>query len=138
MIGVILSMGIGKELGQISRLIPIWTNWNNKFCWLPKYLSVIWEDIPEIVTLLVKKFGCNLINKPWDLSSASWKILSLSSYGNLRISVFTLYFLSSGDKDWLSRDKLFNSHRSPLSFTSEVKASRPNGGTFNKFAIWVE
>jgi hypothetical protein len=69
-IGVMLSIGIGKGLGQMSRLIPIWTSWNNKFCWLPKYLSVIWEDNPGMVTLLSKKYCYNLINKPWDLSSA--------------------------------------------------------------------
>ena len=63
MIGVIPSIGIGKGLWQMSRLIPIWMNWNNKLCWFPKYLSVIWEDIPRIVTLLVKKYCCNLINK---------------------------------------------------------------------------
>ena len=121
-----LFIGIGKELGQISRLIAIWLNWNNKFYWLPKYLSIVWEDNPSILTLLVKKYCCNLIIRPWDLSSASWKISSLSSCGNLRIFVSTLFSLSSEDKGCLSRDRLCSSHCSLFSFTSRVKASLVN------------
>ena len=108
MIGVILSIGIGKGLGQISKLIPIWMNWNSKFCGLPKYLPVIWKDKPGMVTLLLKKYCCNLISKPWDLSSAIWKILSLSSWGSLRIFVskrqdFYLTFLTFVFYQWGKR-----------------------------------
>ena len=88
----------------------IWLNWNNKFCLLPKYLLVIWEDNLGILTLLVKKYGCNLIIRPWDLSSARFKIFSLSSCDNLRIYVSILFSLSSRDKGCLLRDRLYSSH----------------------------